>query len=192
MANNTGLKPFFLTGANAKLKIDGITLGYCAELQFGIQITSAGPKILGMVESDTIETLAYDVGGSFAMVRYADKVKERAGTAKVPSGINPNGTGNGIGLWRKDNVLLSELIGGKFFDLEVFQKTIGITDTVSVFTIKKCKIMGINTVISKRAIAMQSFSFRGCYQSEDTLINDSSKTWGPNDVWTPTSGDGTT
>lgn len=210
---NTGLNPFFLTGATAKVKIGGITMAYCAELQFSVQLPSAAPKILGMLESETIETLSYDVVGSFLLVRYAAGVASayRAGT-KAPSGVN--GLGNGIGVWKKDNMFLANLKAATFFDLDVFQKNMtnvldtsvlvpdplnpvfkavgGTISTTPVFKIKKCKIIGMDTQIGKRAISMQTFVFRGCAEDEESLTNGTSASWAPTDIWTPTSGDGTT
>lgn len=45
-----GVKPMFLTGANAKIKVNGITLAYCTNLSYSVKVAHATPTVLGMFE----------------------------------------------------------------------------------------------------------------------------------------------
>lgn len=92
----SGLKPFFITGASAKIKLNGKTLAFCTDLSYSIQIITQTPKVLGMYEGSSVEPLGYSVSGSFTVIRYAKGIQ---GAAGHPSGTASNDAGNGVGNW---------------------------------------------------------------------------------------------
>ena len=106
-----GLKPFFITGANAKVRLNDKTLAFCTDLSYSITINTQMPKILGMYEGSSVEPLGYIVSGSFTVVRYAKGAtattapsgNDSAGnplTKTAPTnGVASNDAGNGIGNW---------------------------------------------------------------------------------------------
>ena len=71
-----GVTPFFITGANAKIKVNGKTLAFCIDLQYSIQVLHQTPKVLGMYEGTSVEPLGYSVEGGFTIVRYAKDIKK--------------------------------------------------------------------------------------------------------------------
>ena len=84
---------FFLTGANAKIKLNGLTVAFATDMSYTIDVKHAAPRLLGMYEPSSVEPLSYDVSGSFTVIRY---IKGMAGAvAQVPDGVSPHG--NGIG-----------------------------------------------------------------------------------------------
>ena len=93
-----GLRPNFLTGANAKIKLNGKTLAFCTDLSYSIQILTQTPKVLGMYEGSSVEPLGYTVSGSFTVIRYAKDVRAATGGA-TPKGMAINDAGNGVGNW---------------------------------------------------------------------------------------------
>lgn len=120
----SGHKPFFVTGANAKLKVNGKTIAMCTDVSYSVRINHAAPHVLGVYEAFTQEPLSYTVTGSFTVIRYIKGLKDWAGGAgDVPgvfgealnvlpsvlgiqksSGVinAPDGTsnqGNGVGSW---------------------------------------------------------------------------------------------
>ena len=97
-----GLKPFFLTGANAKIQVNNRTLAYCNNLSYSVQVNHASPRVLGMYEPTSIEPLSYLVTGSFTVIRYTADVKGNVG-GKTPNGVFEGG--NGIGNWGPDGLL---------------------------------------------------------------------------------------
>lgn len=134
--------PFFVTGANAKIKLNGKTLAFCTDVSYSIQILHQTPKILGMYEGSSVEPLGYSVSGSFTVIRYAKDAAAAVGSH--PHGTAKNDAGNGVGnwghLWDKGfgNFLAANGVGndgrahealnpGKFasgttFDIEIYQK----------------------------------------------------------------------
>ena len=102
------MKPFFLTGANAKIKVNGVTLAYCSALSYSVIVNHATPKVLGMYEASSLEPLGYEVTGSFTVIRYIADATELAGR---PAGASDKG--NGIGTWRNDNSFAEFTSGGR-------------------------------------------------------------------------------
>lgn len=176
-----GVRPFFLTGANAKIRVNGKTLAYCTNLSYSVKINHATPQVLGMYEASSVEPLSYMVTGQFSIIRYV------ADVANEVSGKHPDGTknhGNGIGNWGVDNVSFSNLADGRAyenlnpkklhqattFDIEVVQKTEGKNVTAS--KIRDVRITQADFSLSKKAVATQTFNFTALYADEDSFIAD--------------------
>lgn len=139
MAGNT---PFFLVGANAKIKLNGKTLAFCTDLSYSVQIITQTPKTLGSYEGNSVEPLGYSVSGSFTVVRYVKDVYKKVGSR--PNGAALNDAGNGVGNWggvwggdasdffarngvgndgRANEALdPSKFANGTTFDIQVYQK----------------------------------------------------------------------
>jgi len=94
----SGIRPFFITGANAKIKLNGKTLAFCTDLTYSVQVITQTPKILGMYEGSSVEPLGYNVSGSFTIIRYAKNAKAATGK-KAPHDTAINDAGNGVGNW---------------------------------------------------------------------------------------------
>jgi hypothetical protein len=139
-----GTKPTFITGANAKIRLNGKTLAFCQDFSCSVQILTKTPKVLGKYEGDSVEPLGYVVSGSFTVVRYAKGIKKTLGDGHFPHGLAENDAGNGVGNWGtawggKLGDLLSrngvgndgrahealdpsKFSGGTTFDIQVYQK----------------------------------------------------------------------
>lgn len=135
-------KPFFITGANAKIRLNGKTMAFCTDVSYSIQILTQTPKILGMYEGSSVEPLGYSVSGSFTVIRYAKDAKAAIGSH--PQSIAQNDAGNGVGNWggvwgsgvgnflarngigndgRANEALdPSRFANGTNFDIEIYQK----------------------------------------------------------------------
>lgn len=94
----SGIRPFFLNGGNAKIKLNGKTLAFCTDLSYSIQIITQTPKVLGMYEGSSVEPLGYSVSGSFSVIRYVKDIGGAVGGTK-PKGVAENDAGNGVGNW---------------------------------------------------------------------------------------------
>lgn len=190
MAN---LTPFFVTGANCKIKVNGVTLAFATNLTYNVSIPHARPKTLGSYESNSLEPLSYNVDGSFSIVRYIDDLKSRVENA---GGTAPNGVdrlGNGIGGWTTLNnsptfqktfgngsdgvahksLNPASLQDGVTFDIEVYQKTPDGT-YLGVSRVRNARIVAVQSSIQKRSTMMQSFQFIGQFLDEDSFIADGS------------------
>jgi hypothetical protein len=187
-----GMKPFFLTGANAKVRINGKTLAYVTNLSYSVRVNHASPTILGMYEPTSIEPLAYIVNGSFSVVRYIADVASSVG-GSLPNGVKD--TGNGIGYWGPDGTLgrfkagfdvkkgpdgrayenldPKKLEKATSFDIEIYQKTCGASQ-VPVATLRGVRITQADFNIGTNAPATQNFNFTAVYADEDSFLANSS------------------
>jgi len=186
-----GVRPFFLTGANAKIKVNGKTLAYCTNLSYSVKVKHATPTVLGMFEPSSVEPLGYLVTGKFSVVRYVADAVDRQGAVSSGAPAGSKNTGNGIGNWGDNNVSFSNLADGRAyenldpkrldkatgFDIEVFQK-IGGSDqaNLSVARIRDTRITQADFAITKKAAATQSFNFTALYVDEDSFLADFSGT----------------
>jgi hypothetical protein len=165
------MKPFFITGANCKIKLNNKTVAFATDLSYSIQIITQTPKILGLYEGSSVEPLGYSVSGSFTVIRY---VKNAASNiASVPDHVSNKG--NGIGSFKSNfkdgtnDIQLNpaDLSNGSTFDLVVYQKT---SDGVlGVANIKNARIVQADFSLSKKGLAQQRFSFVALYADEDSF-----------------------
>lgn len=183
-----GLKPFFLTGANAKVQVNGVTLAFATNLSYSVTVNHATPTVLGMYEPSSVEPLGYIVTGSFSVIRYvADVTSDISG--KDPEGVSRRG--NGVGSFGKES--FSEKLGQAFnikkpdgrayenlnpaalnkattFNIEVYQKTEN--GQRSVARIRDARITKADFNLNSRSAATQTFSFTAIYADEDTFLAD--------------------
>jgi len=181
----SGVKPFFLTGANAKIKVNGRTLAYCTNLSYSVRVEHATPTVLGMYEASSVEPIGYTVTGQFSVIRYI------ADVANGVAGKNPNGVrnhGNGIGNWGESGVSIANLADGRAyenlkpsklhtattFDLEVIQKTP--TGSIAAAKIRDVRITQADFKLEKKSAATQTFNFTALYADEDSFLADFSGT----------------
>lgn len=186
-----GLRPFFITGANAKVRLNDKTLAFCTDLSYSVQILTQTPKILGMYEGSSVEPLGYTVSGSFSVIRYAKDAAENVGGVK-PNGVTGNDAGNGVGNWggvwggsagdffarngigndgRANEALdPSRFANGTTFDIEVYQKTP--SGEIGVAKIRNVRITQADFALTKRGAAVQRFNFVALYVDEDSFVAD--------------------
>lgn len=92
-------KPTFITGATAKVRLNGKTLAFCQDFSCSVQVITKTPKVLGKYEGDSVEPLGYMVSGSFTVIRYAKGIRKALGDGRFPNGLAENDAGNGVGNW---------------------------------------------------------------------------------------------
>lgn len=108
-----GLAPFFLTGANAKIKVNGVTLAFCTDVSYTVTVNHTTPQVLGMYEGSSVEPLSYRVTGSFSIIKYtADATSDIPG--RDPDGVSDRG--NGVGSFTKETNPLKKFVKG--FDIK--------------------------------------------------------------------------
>jgi len=184
-----GMKPFFLSGANAKIRVNGKTLAYTTNLSYSIQVNHATPRVLGMYEPTSVEPLSYVVTGSFTVARYVADIRDDVG------GTAPNGAsdrGNGLGGWGPDSTIgkfakgfdIKKGVDGRAyenldpsrmnkatsFNIEVYQKFDG--GQRSVANIRDARITRADFNIGSKNVASQTFNFTALYADEDSFRAD--------------------
>ena len=179
-----GMKPFFLTGANAKIKLNDHTVAFATDISYRVEGKHADPRILGMYEGHSLEPLSYYVSGSFSIIRYAADATDRI-SGKNPFGVS--GKGNGIGAYDPtsgDSLAVNvgpradlrntfnprQLERASGFLMEIFQKDQGGENPIA--RIKGMRIEAADFSMSKKNPAVQKFNFKALYVDEDSFLTD--------------------
>ena len=190
MAN---VAPFFITGANCKLKVNGVTLAFATNLSYTVSIPHAKLRMLGSYEANSLEPLSYDVGGSFTVIRYVSDLKKTYDNKGLASPGGVSDLGNGIGSWtrigeksaafkafgnmtdgRADQSLNpASLQDGTTFDIEIYQ-TLADGESLGVARLRNARIVQAGSQIGKRGNMLQTFQFFAQYLDEDSFIADQS------------------
>lgn len=176
----SGLKPFFITGANSKILLNGKTMAFCTDFTCSVQILTQTPKVLGKFEGSSVEPLGYTVSGSFTLIRYAKNAVSEYGGMQPRDTVN---SGNGMGNWTDKGVGQAtdiqanpaDLANGSTFDIEVYQKIEpqpGVKDQLGVIKVRNARITQANFSLSKKQVATQSFNFVALYVDEDSFRAD--------------------
>jgi hypothetical protein len=181
------IKPFFLTGANAKIIVNGVTLALATDVAYTIRVNHASPKILGMYEVQEHQPLSYDVLGSFSIIRYIAGVNS---SSERPSNVTSDG--NSIGNWRRntgnaiadtlglpdsrgnidakaqESFIPERMFQSMMFDMEIRQKTPNGECVVARF--RNCRITQSDFRVGMKSVAQQQFGFKAQYVDEDGFI----------------------
>ena len=188
-----GQSPFFLTGANAKIKLDGKTIAFATDFSYSVQVVHATPQLLGMYEVANVEPMAYRVTGSMTVIRYAANMKgfvEDDGRV-APSGVNEKGNGIGalepggltgvvkstIGVSMNSGMAYHSLDPSKLqnamkFDVELYQKgqrSDGTTSSQAFARLRDCRIIRVDGGVNKNGMAQEQLQFQAIYLDQDSF-----------------------
>ena len=187
-----GLAPFFITGANAKIVLNGKTLAFCTDLSYSVEIAHATPTLLGNYEPANLEPLSYKVTGTFTIIRYvADLVSVyKSAGISIPNGASD--TGNGVGAWGSSGSNLGSALSGNItggqanksldpaafdssvkFDIQIYQK-MSSGDPYAVSQLRGVRITRADLTMNKRSATMQRFNFSALYADEDSFLANAS------------------
>lgn len=169
-----GKKTSLITGSNAKIKINGITLAYATDVQYSLSVQTVPVETMGRYEVLANEPIATIVSGSFAVVRYT-KAAGTAGPGKISGAAN---SGNGVGEWgpqaaspqsagggggMASHVNPGQLLTATTVDLELYRKSVNDpTDSTGAELFKRirdCRLTSMAGSVNKRGILMEQFSF---------------------------------
>lgn len=182
----SGTRPFFVTGANAKLKLNGKTIAYCTDFSCTVQVLHQTPHVLGMYEGVSVEPLSYNVQGGFSIIRYVHNAAQNIG-GTPPNGVASNDAGNGVGNWgsawgggalgsvasiagadgRANEALdPSTYSQGTTFDIEIYQHS-PTGDPLGVLKVRQVRISRADFNIAKKSPGMDKFEFVALYVDGD-------------------------
>jgi len=155
-------KPGFVSGANARIKLDGKTLAYCTDMSYSVDMATVPIEAIGSYEVKSYEPIAYSVGGSFAVIRYTKHIKPDSGGADG-NPADKLGDANTVGKQLDPGRVLSS----STFDMEIFQSTAA-TDAGddkgvqnALFKIHDCRVTRRASTLNKRGVMVDSYTFVG-------------------------------
>ena len=175
----SGQIPSFITGANAKIKINNMTMAYAQDVSYSVDVATIPVETIGRYEVVTNEPISYYVSGTLSVIRYtkaasggvtATAISSTAGTADNGNSINnwvDNTSGN-IG----DHFNPGNLLSSKTFDLEIFSRLPGdttntaesgntpaSTNVESIIKIRDCRLTRKTGNVTKRGLIVDQFAF---------------------------------
>ena len=155
-----GKKAGFVTGANAKIMIDGLTVAYATNVGYDINVQTVPIEGIGRYEVWSNEPVSYSCSGSLAVIRYTKRASD-SGISKVNATGNTieqvaTGEGNMAQHLDPSKLLLSET-----FDLKIFEKTNDPALEYRVIEIKDCRLTRRSGNLDKRGVLMDQYTFVG-------------------------------
>ncbi len=164
--------PSFITGANAKIKVGGITIGYAQDVSFNTTVTTIPIETMGRYEVVSNEPVAYFVDGTLSVIRYT-KIAQQNGMDGAAAG------GNGLGNWvlrdidnqtAETGINPNTILASQSFNLEVFQKTDDPETPEKAIKIKDVRFTRKGGGINKRGVLVEQFAFNAILAEDDSFI----------------------
>jgi hypothetical protein len=154
-----------ITGANGKIKVNNVTLGYATSLNLSTRVDMIPGETMGRYEVVSNEPIAYSTNGSFTMLRYTE-----GGVKAGLPGVNKTSESNSIGaIGLSGQVNPSAILNSGTFEVEVYQKTSGDPKSLQIFKVSNCRITSRSGGVNKRGIYEETFNFVGIISEDDRL-----------------------
>lgn len=170
------MKPGFLTGANAKIKMFGKTIAYCADVSYNITVQTIPIESMGKYEVHSNEPVAYSVDGGFSVIRYTKRASsgtEGGIIADVASGTGnePSRIDGGAGGKASEHLNPAKLLLSQTFDLEIFEK--GAAGEAQVTKVIDCRLTRRGMSLNKRGVMVDNYAYVGIiHQDTDAATAD--------------------
>ena len=187
MANQV---PTFVTGANAKITVDGVTFAYASDVSYQVAVDTIAIETMGRYEAVTNEPVNYTVSGDLSVVRYTSLANKTADTHSVKG----NGLGNVTGTSTETQSFQFDpgnMLTSSSWDLVVYQKyasAAGLKGTsliasgsadagaiatgvsqLGIIKISDCRFNRKSAGITKRGILVDRLSFVGILASDESF-----------------------
>jgi len=171
----SGMKPGFITGANARIKLFGKTLAYCADVSYNVTVQTIPIESIGKYEVHSNEPVSYSVDGTFSVIRYTNsantaKIKDaKDGKGNAPKNIGDNDSN------AQSHLDPGQILVSQTFDLEIFQKTGAGRDTTvpttdqKVAKLRECRLTRRGMTLNKRGVIVDNYAFVAIYMDDSDL-----------------------
>ena len=169
-----GRQSAFVTGANARVKVDQKALAYATDVSYNIAVQTIPIETMGTYEVRDNVAVAYTVDGSFSVIKYtsaaqaleADTIPNGAAGGNKPSKVNlQEGT-------MANHLNPKAILSSGTFDLEIYEQLpsasgIGDGETKNVFSVKDCRITRRGMTLNKRGVYVDQYAFVGILAADN-------------------------
>lgn len=165
-----GKQSAFVTGANARLKLGDITLAYATDVSYSVTVQTIPIETLGTYEVRDNTPVAYNIDGSFSIIRYtkaaaaidASGGNERAISGAAISGNQPNRIPIAEGSLG-DHLNPNRILQSGTFDLIITEQVpnddgSGSVNS-SVYKIENCRLTRRGMSLNKRGVYVDQYAF---------------------------------
>lgn len=160
------IKPSFITGASAKIRVGGKTFAYASDVSYSVAVDVIPVETMGRYEAVNLEPVNYSVSGELSVVRYTKFASQ------TDNPYNVNTTGNGLtasGLSTHFNP--KDILDSESVDIEIFQKQKDANVNVLVAKVRDARFTRLGGGINKRGILVERMSFMGLlFDGNDTSV----------------------
>lgn len=158
------MKPGFITGANAKIKMFNKTIAYCADVSYNITVQTIPIESMGKYEVHSNEPVSYSVDGSFSIIRYTKRASSGADGGKIADvasgkGNEPSQIADGANGKASEHLNPAKLLASQTFDLEIFEKNA--TGEASVTKVVDCRLTRRGMSLNKRGVMVDNYAYVG-------------------------------
>lgn len=161
-----GVRPGFITGASARIKLFGKTFAYATDVSYNISVEMLPIETIGKYEVHSNEPIGYRVGGSFSIIRYS-KFASTAGIQDVAD--NKGNAPADVDAGMKAQLDPSKLLTSQTFDMEIFQRltagrfenAAGAADQQSILKLQDCRITSRSGSLNRRGVLVENYAFVG-------------------------------
>lgn len=182
------VKPSFITGASAKVKVGGKTFAYASDVSYSVAVDVIPVETMGRYEAVNLEPVNYSVSGELSVVRYT---KFAGAAANNPFQTNTNGNGlSASGLSSHFDPF--SILASASVDIEIYQKQttevanppgaaagtpVPAPETYLVAKVRDARFTRLGGGINKRGILVERMSFMGLlFDGNDTSVANSGDT----------------
>ena len=164
------LKPLFITGATAQIKIGDEIIGYCINVNCRLDTPNLGLDVVGMYEPIAIVPTASSVFGGFGVIRYTP-----GNESNIPD-FDPDG--NSLIFNDKVNYQLEpkNFLKDDYFNLEVYKPIPKkdpedpekiIYEYEHVCHVRDCRIITRGFTLIKKSYLIDQYQFMGRLSSDE-------------------------
>jgi len=153
----------FITGANAKIVIDNVTMAYCSDVSYNINVQTIPVETMGKYEVHANEPVAYSVNGGFSIVRYTNNAAAIVDAANVETTPqNMSAAGNGAkSTTLGEHLDPRKILASGTFDVEIHEKRDADGGTYAVFLVQDCRLTSRGMTLNKRGVMVDNYAFVG-------------------------------
>ena len=166
------LKPGFIAGANAKVKMFNKTVAYCQDVSYNVSVQTIPIESIGKYEVHSNEPVSYNVDGTFSIIRYTKNATKAAsggvikdaadGKNNAPESLEDGGNGNA-----GQHLDPAQLLASQTFDLEIYEKRAD--GETALYRVLDCRIVRRSMSLNKRGVVTDGYAYVGILATDEDI-----------------------
>jgi len=151
----------FVTGANAKIQIDGKTFAFAQDVGYDINVVTVPVEGIGRYEAFSNEPVSYSCSGNLTVTRYTARAAVSGITKVDADGNTIEQITQKLGGNLAQHLSPAALLASETFDLVIYEKTCDTTADYTVMGITDCRLTRRTGTLNKRGVLMDQYTFVG-------------------------------
>jgi len=153
-------KAGFVTGANAKILIDNVTIAYATNVGYDVTVQTIPIEGIGRYEVWSNEPVGYTCSGSLTVIRYTGRasssnISKTAADGNAIDKVTQADSDRNI----NEHLDPASLLASETFNVKIFEKTVD--GETRVIEIVDCRLTRRSGNLDKRGVLMDNYAFVG-------------------------------